>query len=354
MKKIHATIIIIVIIIVEMTSSQSLLILDQNLKSEIIEKVAKIMKDKYVFEEVGNKMSDFLVQQHNERKYDSITDIKEFCQKLTSDLRQISNDKHLFVFYSPEEAKEVAARNKSLSKNEIKKIEDYYELSESRSNYGFNKVEILVGNIGYIDIDYFSSSVNANNKVDNIIGFVENTDAIIIDLRDNGGGGGSGADQLLMSYFFGDERVPFSGVYYRETDRIHESWSNHDTKCKKLPNIDLYILTNSNTFSAAEFIAYSLQVLNRAVIIGEVTKGGAHPVDVLIVKGDILTQVSIGNSINPITNSNWEETGVIPEVTSPSDSALTVAYKMALKKIMDRTEDKLYKDNLNEIINNLK
>jgi len=329
---------------------QNPLDLNSSDKEEIVKKVASIMHEKYVFVDVGKKMAKHILQLYGQGEYVQFNEVKPFCRRLTSDLRKISNDKHIFVFYSPEEAVDVAARNNQLLVEEIEEINKYYEKIEQRENYGFKKVEILKGNIGYFEIEYISGDPKACEKVDNILGFLCNTNAIIIDLRNNGGGGGSGADDLLMSYFFGEEKVLLSGVYDRESDKIQQTWSLENVSGKRLPNIDLYILTSSKTFSAAENISYSLQALNRAVIVGEKTKGGAHPIDVIQVKGDILTQVSIGNSINPITGTNWEGVGVKPDIDVSSEDALSKAHILAINKIINKTNDPEYKEELMKII----
>jgi len=117
-----------------------------------------------------------------------------------------------------------------------------------------------------------------------------------------------------------------------------------------MPDVDLYILTSSRTFSAAEDFAYSLQQLKRAVVVGESTKGGAHPVDVLIVEGSILTQVSIGESINPITKTNWEGVGVQPDFEVPAEKALATAHLLALKGLLSKTTSVTVREELIPLI----
>lgn len=333
--------------------AQDTFVIDIKTKEQVVNKVASIIQEKYVFADIGEKMAKHIRQQHKKGEYNSFSEVKPFCKKLTSDLREISNDKHIFVFFSPEEAREVAARNNLLPPEEISKINEYYHKQDTRGNFGFEKIEILDGNVGYVNLNWFSSSPKACKKVVGLMSFLSDADAIIIDLRDNGGGGGS-AGRLLMSYFFGDEKVPFTGVYLREANKTEQSWSAAYVSGKRLPDVDLYILTNSRTFSAAEDFCYSLQALKRAVIIGENTKGGAHPVDVIIVKGDILTQVSIGNSVNPITGTNWEANGVKPDIEASSENALNIAHTIALKKIIEKTSDTEYKNELKLLLTKLK
>ncbi len=329
--------------------AQETLKVDVKTKAEVVKKVADFMKDYYVFAEVGNKMGEFIKTNHSDGNYDGYTDVNEFCKKVTADLREISADKHIFVFYSPEEAREVAARNGLLPAEEIEKINTKYFEMERRANFGFSKVEILDGNIGYLNLNSFSDSEDACETAVGAMRFLSGSDAIIIDLRNNGGGGG-GVGSLLASYFFDSEKVPLSGVYLRSTDTIKQSWTLPYVPGKRMSDVDLYILTSSRTFSAAEDFCYSLKHLKRATIIGETTKGGAHPVDVLIVKGSILTQVSIGNSVNPITKTNWEGVGIKPDVEVPAEKALDTAYLLTLKNLLEKATDNTLKQELKSII----
>ena len=139
----------------------------------------------------------------------------------------------------------------------------------------------------------------------------------------------------------------------RSTDTIEQSWSHSYIPGKRMPKVDLYILTSSRTFSAAEDFCYSLQQLKRAKIIGEKTKGGAHPVDVRIVRGHVLTQIPIGNSVNPITNSNWEGTGVEPDIVTSSEEALHTAHLLALKNLLSKQSDDDDRQHLRDLIEKL-
>jgi len=308
--------------------------IDSVTKQRVVTKVASIMTEKYVDPEIGQEMAHHILSRHQEGAYDTPADLKSFCSALTSDLRSISNDKHLFVFYSPEETREVAADKKLLPAEEIEEIETQYYESARRDNFGFRKVEILDGNVGYLELSIFSSIENGADTAAAAMAFLSNADAIIIDLRDNGGG--SDMVSFLSSYFFTSDPVELTGTYFRESDSVSRSWTLPYVPGKRLPDVELYILTSPRTFSAAEDFAYTLQQLKRAVVVGEPTKGGAHPIDVLIVDGDILTQVSIGKSINPITKTNWEGVGVRPDHEAPSNEALAAAHRMALKSLSEK------------------
>jgi hypothetical protein len=205
--------------------AQATLKLDVDTKKEVVNKVDDFMRDYYVFPEIGEKMGAYIKTKHSSGDYNSYTDVKAFCKRVTADLREICHDKHIFVFYSPEEAREVAARKNLLPAEEIEKMNKMYFEMDRRANFGFSKVEILDGNIGYLDLNYFSAAAYACETAVGAMRFLSCSDAIIIDLRNNGGGGGGGVGPVLASYFFDGEQVRLSGAYFRSTGTIRQSWT---------------------------------------------------------------------------------------------------------------------------------
>ena len=198
--------------------------------------------------------------------------------------------------------------------------------SLKRNNYFFKEVKILEGNIGYLDFRKFREPEYGIETVVSAMGFLSNTDAIIIDLRNNGGGSPNMV-QFICSYFFKDESVHLNSIY------------------KRMPDVPLYILTSNRTFSAAEEFSYNLQKLNRAVIIGETTGGGAHPGGRIKATNKFNVWTPTARSINPITNSNWEGIGVVPDINIPANEALIEAHLEALdslKRVNTDAESKEY------------
>ena len=191
---------LILFIVPLLTTAQDNPNLDDATKVEIITKVTKLIEERYVFPELGVQMSAHIKSEYKEGSYGSFNKIIPFCNQLTLDLRsKCNNDKHLFVFYSPEEAHEVRVHKELLPQKEIEDAKKMYENWYRRQNYGFRKLEILEGNIGYIKLDYFPNIIGAETCIA-AMKFLEGADALIIDLRDNGGGENLGG--ILQSYFF--------------------------------------------------------------------------------------------------------------------------------------------------------
>ena len=206
-------------------------------------------------------------------------------------------------------------------------------------NYGFEKLEFLPGNIGYLKLNGFSSDPAARETATAAMNFLAGCDALIIDLRGNGGGNPS-MIQYLSSYLF-DQPTHLNSLYFREGDRTEEFWTRTDVPGEKVgQDVPLYVLTSDYTFSGGEEFAYNIQTQKRGTLIGETTGGGANPGGAHPVGDRFMIFVPNGRAINPITNTNWEGVGVKPEIEMPAaeayDKALELATEAAEKQRAQR------------------
>jgi C-terminal processing protease CtpA/Prc len=168
--------------------------------------------------------------------------------------------------------------------------------------------------------------------------FLSNTDAIIIDLRNNGGGSPA-MIQLITSYLFGSNPIHLNSFYWRPNDVNSQTWTLPHVSGKRSPDTPVYVLTSGGTFSAAEEFSYNLKNLERATLIGATTGGGAHPGGSVVATDRFMVWVPTGRAINPITNTNWEGTGVSPHIEVPAAEALDVAHMKALEVLMEKNKD---------------
>jgi hypothetical protein len=319
-------------------------------KSKIINKISSLLKENYVFLDTAKKISDYLKTKLASGGYDSVNDAMMFSQILTMDLQAISKDRHLRVRYNPEMAENL----KKMKENDVDPEDDKQFVENMKyENYAFKKVERLEGNIGYIVFNNFAPSKYSKETVAAAMNFVSNCDALIIDVRYNGGGDPDGV-RLICSYFFGKKPVHLNDLYYRKEDKTEEYWTLRKVDGKKMPDIDLYVLTSHYTFSGAEEFTYNLKNLKRATIVGEVTGGGANPGGPVRINDDFVIFIPTGRAINPITKTNWEGTGVTPDVLVPQDKALETAEKLALEKILKKTKDPQRKQKIRWQIEGLK
>jgi hypothetical protein len=299
-------------------------------KKKAIDWIGAKLDEIYVFPDVSKRMQEHIRNQLQSGAYADIDDVEDFAERLTTDLRSISHDKHLGVRY--------ASRPRENETDEERKRRREQMLERERAdNYMFRKVEHLSGNVGYLRFDGFLSATSAGDTAIAALGFLSNCDALIIDLRYNGGGDPS-MIQLITSYFF-EEPEHINSFYIRKEDRMKQFWTSAHVVGKRLVETDLYVLTSSRTFSAAEEFTYNLKSMERATIVGETTGGGAHPVE--YQQNDELKiglSVPFGRAVNPITGTNWEGTGIEPHVKASADEAFDTAYRLALKTLHDEAE----------------
>lgn len=257
----------------------------------------------------------------------------ELAGKITDDLRGISHDKHLGVRIVPPEYLN------RLQDDTLSDAERQRQLEQQQyNNFAFKKIELLPGNVGYLKFDGFNEAQHAGGTAIAALNFLAYCDALIIDLRENGGGSPS-MIQLITSYFF-DEPKHINSFYVRKEDSIKQFWTQAYVPGPRLSDVDLYILTSSYTFSAAEEFTYNLKNMKRATIVGETTGGGAHPVDFRIFKNlKVGMSLPYGRAINPITGTNWEGTGIEPHIKTTNENAYNAAYLEALKKIHEKAAD---------------
>jgi len=318
--------------------------IDAKTRTDVIETVLKNLNDSYVFPEVAKKMEADIRKRVQNNEYDKISSANEFAAKLTEDLQSVSHDKHLRVRYS---AAPLPVRQKRNEPTEQEKKD--FERTLRINNYGFVKVENMRGNIGYVDFRGFTDPELGAETVAAVMNFVNNSDALIFDLRQNGGGDPAMV-ALICSYLFGDKPVHLNDLYWREGNKTDEFWTKPTVLGKKFLDKDVYILTSNRTFSGAEEFSNNLKILKRATIVGETTGGGANPGNVFRVNEHFGVFIPTGRAINPVTKTNWEGTGVEPDVKVPQEQALKTAYLRALNKSLEKADDERMKNALKQII----
>ncbi|WP_334160650.1 S41 family peptidase [Phenylobacterium sp.] len=205
---------------------------------------------------------------------------------------------------------------------------------DRRANYGFRAVEVLPGNIGLIDLRYFAGfraeDAPARARADAAMAMIAGADAVIVDLRDNGGGSPAMVG-YLASYFVPRGADIYNTFKSRGPD-AHET-PPYEVRGPRVLDRPLYILTSARTGSAAESFAYTLQAAKRAVVVGEASGGAANPGDFAPAGDGFRVFVATGRPVNPITRTNWEGTGVTPDVVVPAGDASARARALALGEI---------------------
>jgi hypothetical protein len=311
------------------------------LRTTVIQELAQLTREKYVYPEMGEEIAARVEASLQAGDYDDVAGERELAQRLTSDLRAISNDGHWSVIYDPRGA---ADQVDPESEPDEDRLARYLQLAR-KANYGFERVERLKGNVGYVDLRRFEPSKHGGETAVAAMNFVANTDALIVDLRQNRGGYPSMV-QLITSYLVEAEPRHINSFYYRPSDDTRQFWTFPHVPGKRRPELPVYVLTSGATGSAAEEFAYNLKHMERATLVGETTAGFAHPVTKEVIHRDFAVRLPYGRPINPITGSNWEGTGVEPHIAVPAEDALKTAHLHALEHLVAACQDEDERDYL--------
>ena len=316
--------------------------IDAATRQQVLDGAIAHMQRGYIFEEVADKMAAALRAHATAGAYDAITNGADFAALLTTHLRDVSKDKHLRILFN---AAGIAGTQPPTTDEERARR----AAAERRGNYGLHRVERLDGNVGYIELRGFSGSQDAGQAVTAAMNLLANTDALIFDLRRNGGGSPVTIG-FISSYLF-DTRVHLNDFYVRETGRRQSFHTSETVEGRRYgQSKPVYILTSNRTFSAAEEFTYNLKHLKRATIVGETTGGGAHPGGVRRITDHFGIWLPTGRAINPITGTNWEGVGIAPDIAVDPAEALRAAHLDALKKIRTTATDVLHRTELDRAI----
>jgi hypothetical protein len=324
---------------------------DATQKQAIVDEISTLLNANYIFPETAKKVEDALRAKLKNGDFDKLTVAADFARAVSAVILEVSKDRHTGFAYNPAMAEDLR-RLAGQSEEEAKKVRERRLEAARRDNFGFRKVERLAGNIGYLDFRMFASPDEAGATAVAAMNFLAYCDAVIVDLRQNGGGDPAQI-QLISSYFFA-EPVHLNDLYFRAADRTDNFWTLPYVPGPKSVDADLYILTSARTFSGAEEFTYNMKNLKRATIIGETTGGGAHPTDSMIVQRDYILRVPFARAINPVSKTNWEGTGVTPDIAVPAAEAYDRAYATAVEKLAAKASDPRRKAEFDWILVGLK
>ena len=317
--------------------------IDASARKLAMESLIARIEEYYPIPEVRNRLTTQLSKRYKAGAYDEIVSAKAFRTKLTSDLRELSKDEHFNVDYFVMPRPFPPQEQEDVDPNSSRK------LIASVHNQGFDSVERLSGNVGYMRLRTFEEPGETGEVIAAAMSFLSRTDAMIIDLRYNKGGYGETV-AFLASYFLPDEAA-LSEV--RSKDGLKQKWTSSFVPGPKYLEKPVYVLMSQNTFSAPESFAYDLQALKRVTVVGEVSRGGANPSLMLLLSDRFGLIMPHAVTRNPITNTNWDGKGVVPDIAAASDQALDVAHLAAARAIAPAHRDDSLTGEIEEIISKL-
>jgi hypothetical protein len=290
--------------------------------SAVVEQIATLIDNNYFDAAKASEIAAKLRDDVHRGRFATLDQSRDLAAALTTRLKPF--DRHFNVTW----AGAVASAESPIST----------EAALRRGNYGFRSVAMLPGAIGYIDlrtfVDFEFGKPNepARRAADAALAMVTEADAVIIDLRSNGGGLPAMVG-YLVSAFTPPEPDIYNVIHRRDA---LESERPRDRYPAPRLDVPLYVLISGRAASAAESTAYTLQAARRAIVVGETSGGAANPGGEFPAGEGFNVFISTGTPVNPLTHANWERVGVKPDVPVPADQALDRAEILALETVLAR------------------
>ncbi|MFE7184732.1 S41 family peptidase [Streptomyces erythrochromogenes] len=286
---------------------------------EIIERALERIGAGYVFPEKAVDIDAAVRRRLAAGEYDGL-DERALCETVTAHIQEVCPDKHLRLLWV-EEPQSLEPEDQDAGRAA------FLALLEAE-NHGVRRVERLEGGATLVDLRLISTAEEGAAVIGAAMQLAARGSALVLDLRACRGGSPEGA-AMWCSYFFPDDQVHLNDIYERRTGTTRQYWTVAHLPAPRYLDRPVYVLTSALTFSGGEDVAYTLQAHGRAVLVGETTRGGAHPTDRHAVSEHVLVAVPAARTINTVTGGNWEGVGVVPDIAVPADQALDAALKAA-------------------------
>lgn len=301
-------------------------------KRSTIDTLLTRIENHYVYPDVAKKMTDAVRRRMRAHVYDTVSSGPVLAKMLTEDLHSVSHDGHLGVEYSVD-----VIPNEKPGAPPSQQVIDDFRRQGANDNFAFRKLEILDGNIGYLRLNIFWPGDWIKETAAGAMAMLANSDAIILDLRDNHGFAPDGVI-LVESYFFKEE-THMTDQVNNDEHTMRQYWTLPAVPGNRLADKKLYLLVSHDTFSAGEDFAYNMQAQKRAIVIGEATGGGAHGTRPYRIGNHFSASIPFSYSINPVTHTDWEGRGVQPDIVSSKEQALLVAEVAIIKDMLASAKD---------------
>jgi hypothetical protein len=332
------------------SADQPDLTIDAGTRGVVVESLVVAVQDHYVFPDLAKTVAKDLRRRLARKEYDRITSAKEFADSLTAHMQAVTHDLHLRAHYRHEPLPRELRSEGPPPPEELRRMREQGRVR----NHGFERVERLAGNVGYLELLMFSGDPDAQATAIAAMNFLGNSDALIIDLRRNGGGSPAMIQTLLTYLTAPDDRLLFNTFYKRGQERLEQWHTSAYVPGPRLNGKPIYVLTSSRTGSAAEEFAYDVQTHELGTLVGATTAGAANPGGFFRLDDHFGAFIATGRAINPVTNTNWEGVGVKPDVAVAPETALREAHVLALQKLIEQAQDDEQRNGLNAALERAK
>ncbi|MEY9876386.1 hypothetical protein ABH931_005896 [Streptacidiphilus sp. MAP12-33] len=292
----------------------------------VVEAAAARVAEHYVFPEIGAELAALLRRRSTDGAYGAVGP-EELAEAVTADLQSVNGDLHLRLKHHAEPVPADGEGQKGAA-----------AMTAMRRRFdaglgGVPRVELLEGGVALLEVAPAMFPLEwAAQPLAAALTLVAPASALILDLRRNTGG-----DPDTVAFICGyllDRRTHLNTLLSQQGAVAEQFWTPpHVPGARFGGRKPLYVLTSGRTFSAGEELAYDLQQLGRAPVVGEVTGGGAHPREGWTVHPHLEVSVPVARALNPVSGTNWEGVGVEPDVPCAAEEALDVALALALENL---------------------
>lgn len=329
------------------------MVIDAAVRGRVIAAIAGNMEQHYVFPDQARRLSQALKARAAKGEFDRVTSAEDFAQAMTRTLQEELKDRHLEVrYFEAAVPPEAGGEEPTPAEVEAERVE------HARFNHGVAAFKRLQGNIGYLDLHAFGRPADTAPRYAAVMALMKDTAAMVIDLRHTEGGDPDSV-MLLASYLF-DQRTHLNDIWMREGGRdgqggvTEERWTDPKVAGPHYgQSRPIMLLVGPDTFSAGEDFAYALKNAGRATLVGATTGGGAHPGHPRRLTEHFMMNVPTGRSISPVTHTDWEGVGVVPDVKVSDDQALDRAQRLLLERLVPAEKDPDWKRRLGERLKEL-
>ncbi len=299
--------------------------MDQHEVTRVVQEVQALAEARYVYPGIGAQVAQVLAAGLAEGRYPA--DERELADAVTTDLQSVNGDKHLRLLYYDQP---IGHREPGDDAEEYATVARWAQ----QTCGGVASVQRLAGNVGYLDLTpILFPAVIGGELITAAMSLVAATEALIIDVRQCLGGEPAMV-AFVISYLWDHDPVQLTGLQERQDDRPRQSWTLPYVPGRRFGRTKpVYALTSAATFSGGEQLAYDLQQLRRAVLIGETTRGGGHAREGFRVHPHLEATISVAAAVNPVSGTSWEGTGVTPDIHTPAAQARDKAHRLALEQV---------------------
>jgi C-terminal processing protease CtpA/Prc len=291
----------------------------------LIEAIVSRLQASYIFPDRAAAAEQLLRSNLDAGKYAAPVD-EQLCLLINEDLLVTCADKHLRLIWH--EANDTGASPQS-DDELIAELREMFRVE----NYGIRRVERLPGNVGVIALTVIPEAAAAGESIAAAMRLVQHTHGLILDLRATRGGAPDGV-AFLGSFLFPDGEVHLSDVIEGPNGPARQFWASGYLAGPRYLDRPVFVLVSGATFSGGEALAYDLQAQGRVTVVGEVTRGGAHPSEVVSLGNSVELRLPVARTVNPITGTDWDGVGVKPDIPVPADAAMDTAHMAILDQLL--------------------